>query len=114
MVRQVLSVPASSSWSKHLFTLAGLYNSEKRGRLNYQTLETLPLLKVNKKVLDDNVTNLEVEGEDVQGDKGEGTNEGLEVRSSAKEDEVSKVDQDESETEDKDGVSDVSVENLCD
>ena len=44
----------------------------------HQTLETLTLLKVNKKMIDDNVINLEVVDEDVLENEGEGANEGIE------------------------------------
>ena len=55
----ILCVPASSSSSERLFSIAGLFDTVKRGTMSLETLETLTLLKTNQKVLKDNNVNLD-------------------------------------------------------
>ena len=51
--KQILAIPASSSSSERLFSLAGLFDTVKRGRLRLETLEVLTLLKANKQLMED-------------------------------------------------------------
>ena len=52
--KHILGVPASSSSSEQLFSIAGLFDSVKRVNMRVDTLETITLLKVNQKLLSDN------------------------------------------------------------
>ena len=52
IAREVLSIPASSSASERLFSAAGIFDTEKRSRLNPKTLEILTLLKSNQQLLE--------------------------------------------------------------
>ena len=54
LASMILAVPASSSASERLFSVAGCFDSLKRGRLRLETLETLTLLKTNKEILEEN------------------------------------------------------------
>ena len=54
LASMILAVPASSSASERLFSVAGCFDSMKRGRLRLETLETLTLLKTNKEILEEN------------------------------------------------------------
>ena len=53
VAKQILAIPASSSSSERLFSLAGLFDTVKRGRLRLETLEVLTLLKANKQLIED-------------------------------------------------------------
>ena len=55
----ILAIPASSSASERLFSVAGNFDSAKRGSMRLETLETLTLLKTNKKVLEENKLGIE-------------------------------------------------------
>ena len=49
----VLCVPAGSVASEQLFSIAGLFDTVKRGSLNVETLESLTLLKANHSILEE-------------------------------------------------------------
>ena len=49
--KQILAIPASSSSSERLFSLAGLFDTVRRGALKLETLEVLTLLKANKQLI---------------------------------------------------------------
>ena len=49
--KQILAIPASSSSSERLFSLAGLFDTVRRGALKLETLEVLTLLKANKQMI---------------------------------------------------------------
>ena len=49
--KEILAIPASTSSSERLFSIAGLFDTEKRGTLKLETLEVLTLLKTNETVL---------------------------------------------------------------
>ena len=59
LASMILAIPASSSASERLFSVAGNIDSAKRGNMKLETLETLTLLKTNKKVLEENKLNVE-------------------------------------------------------
>ena len=52
--KEILAIPASTSSSERLFSIAGLFDTEKRGTLKLETLEVLTLLKTNETVLKEN------------------------------------------------------------
>ena len=49
-----LAVPASSSASERLFSICGLFDSSRRGKMRLESLETLTLLKTNCKFFEQN------------------------------------------------------------
>ena len=53
IAKAVLCVSAGSVASEQLFSIAGLFDTVKRGRLNVETLESLTLLKANQSVLEE-------------------------------------------------------------
>ena len=52
LARWILSVPAGTASSEHLFSIGGLFDTIRRGNMNTETFELLTLLKTNKKALD--------------------------------------------------------------
>ena len=67
--------PASSSSSERLFSLAGLFDSEKLGNLKTETLGTLTPPKVNQKLIEANIVNLD--DVDEEEERGQEVDEGL-------------------------------------
>ena len=57
--KHILAVPASTSSSEQLFSIAGLFDTVKRGNMGVDTLETLAMLKANQKLLMQNGIDLE-------------------------------------------------------
>ena len=53
IAKAVLCVPAGSVASEQLFSIAGLFDTVKRGSLNVETLESLTLLKANHSILEE-------------------------------------------------------------
>ena len=53
IAKAVLCVPAGSVASEQLFSVAGLFDTVKRGSLNVETLESLTLLKANQLILEE-------------------------------------------------------------
>lgn len=58
IAKAVLCVPAGSVASEQLFSIAGLFDTVKRGSLNVETLESLTLLKANQSTLLEELRNL--------------------------------------------------------
>ena len=52
IAKAVLCVPAGSVASEQLFSIAGLFDTVKRGSLNVETLGSLTLLKANQSILE--------------------------------------------------------------
>ena len=50
IAKAVLCVPAGSVASEQLFSIAGLFDTVKRGSLNVETLGSLTLLKANQAI----------------------------------------------------------------
>ena len=48
----VLAIPAGSTASEQLFSIAGLFDTARRGQLNTETFELLTLQKVNQDILE--------------------------------------------------------------
>ena len=57
--KEILAIPASTSSSERLFSIAGLFDTEKRGTMKLETLEVLTLLKTNEKVLKENYIDID-------------------------------------------------------
>ena len=53
IAKAVLCVPAGSVASEQLFSIAGLFDTLKRGSLNVETLGSLTLLKANQSILEE-------------------------------------------------------------
>ena len=52
LARWILCIPAGSAASEQLFSMAGLFDTIRRGRLNTETFELLTLQKVNQEVIE--------------------------------------------------------------
>ena len=52
LARWVLGIPAGSAASEQLFSIAGLFDTARRGQLNTETFELLTLQKVNQDILE--------------------------------------------------------------
>ena len=59
LVSYILAIPASSSASERLFSIAGLFDSQRRSRLSVASLETMTLMKTNERALIEN--NVEID-----------------------------------------------------
>ena len=104
LLMQILAIPASSSSSERLFSIAGLFDTVKRGNLKLETLETLTLFKTNKKLLEDNL--IEVDNES----GGESDKEESEMDESEDECDVLETDDEDVNMTEEDGHIDTDVE----
>ena len=102
--KQILAIPASSSSSGRLFSIAGLFDTVKRGNLKLETLETLTLFKTNKKLLEDNI--IEVDNESGR----ESDKEESDMDDSEDECDVMETDDEDINMTEEDGQMDTDVE----
>ena len=102
--KQILAIPASSSSSERLFSIAGLFDTVKRGNLKLETLETLTLFKTNKKLLEDNI--IEVDNESGR----ESDKEESDMDDSEDECDVMETDDEDINMTEEDGQMDTDVE----
>ena len=66
--KQILAIPASPTSSERLFSFAGLFDTVKRVNLKLETLETLTLLKSNKKLFEETLMDVEKESDEEESD----------------------------------------------
>ena len=64
LARWILCIPAGSAASEQLFSMAGLFDTVRRGKLNTETFELLTLQKVNQEIMESEDLSDVIESED--------------------------------------------------